>query len=205
MFLMRLEIDKLEWQQKPVAENQWENEDENDEFDSEYEIKLEEVEDVREILFFLCNGLEESNLVRFQVEGFGDSPWPVDIEADFEIVLEQLPQLLKFLDTTASSTADLDFYEQGIERQLVFTKTGDLIKINCQPLPVANRLNEPPQDDWGQDIEEVPIESASLKNMICNLIRNFVLIANELYPEWTDHELFQEWCREQNISSYLQN
>jgi hypothetical protein len=47
-------------------------------------------------------------------------------------VLEQLSDLLKFLDTPESITFDLDLYEQGTERYLIFNKVDNLIKINCQ-------------------------------------------------------------------------
>lgn len=198
MFLMRLEISRLGWRQEQVIENQWES---DDEFDGEYEIKLEEVEDVIEILFELCKRLEESNIVRFRVEGFGNSSWPVDVQTDFEIVLEQLPNLLKFLDTSESGTSYLEFYEQGIERQLVFTKIGDLIKINCHQMVVYDGDYV---DSWGQDIEEEPIQLKSLKLMICNLVRSFTSIANELCPTWTSHELFQKWCRDEYIADCLQ-
>ncbi|MUL36521.1 hypothetical protein [Gloeocapsopsis dulcis] len=201
MFLMRLEINRLGWQQESVIENQWESEDE---IDREYETKFEEVEDVIEILFVLCKELEESNLVRFRVEGFGKMPWPVDVRTDFEIVLEQLPDLIKFLDTTEAITGYLDFYEQGIERRLVFNKVGDLVKINCQPFPVINKPSDEPGDSWGQDIQEEPIDITHLKQMICDLIRSFVLIANELCPIWTSHELFQEWCSDKYIADCLQ-
>jgi hypothetical protein len=199
---MRLESNRLGWQQKSLVENQWESDDGfDDEFDSEYETKLEEVEDVIEILFELCKRLEESNLVRFRVEGFGNALWPVSVRTDFEIVLEQLSDLLKFLDNSESKIGYLEFYEQGIERQLVFTKVGDLIKINCYKLVDYSGITEKP---WGQDIEEEPIKATSLKLMICDLIRSFVSIANELCPTWTSHELFQEWCSDKYIADCLQ-
>ena len=71
MFLMSLEINRLGGQQDKVLENQWES---DDEFDSEYDLKLEEVEDVKEIFPAICEELEKSNLVKFRVEGFGDLP-----------------------------------------------------------------------------------------------------------------------------------
>lgn len=61
MCLMCLEVNKLEWRQEQVIENQKES---DDEFDSKYEIKLEKVEDFIEILFELCKRLEEFNIVR---------------------------------------------------------------------------------------------------------------------------------------------
>lgn len=201
MFLMRLEINRAGWQQKSVTENQWESEDEDDEFDSEYETKLEEVEELIEIFFFLCKRLEESNLVQFRVEGFGEVPWPVDVRTDFEIVLEQISDLLKFLDTAESSIGYLEFYEQKTQRQLVFVKLGKLIQINCHK---TDCYVGPSKASWGQDIEEEPMGINSLKLMICDLIRSFISIANELYPTWTSHELFQKWCRDKYIADCLQ-
>jgi hypothetical protein len=202
MFFMCLEIDRDGWPQESTIVSQPEIEDEDDELDNEYDINLEEVQDVIEILFFICNKLEESNLVRFRVEGFGEVKWPVDVKTDFEIVLEQISDLLRFLAIPELSNSCLEFYEQGTQRKLVFLKIDSLIQINCYKTDCYVGSLE---SSWGQDIEEEPLEPAFLKNMICNLIRNFVSIANELCPEWTAHELFQEWCREHYISSCLQN
>ena len=71
MFLMSLEINRLGWQPDKVMENQWES---DDEFDSEYDLKVEEVEDVKEIFPAICEELEKYNLVKFRVEGLGDLP-----------------------------------------------------------------------------------------------------------------------------------
>jgi len=54
MFLMSLEINRLGWQQDKVWENPWKS---DDEFDSEYDLKLEELEDVKEIFPAICEDL----------------------------------------------------------------------------------------------------------------------------------------------------
>ncbi len=195
MFLMRLEINRLGWQPDPVIEDQLEADDEDDydEFDSEYEVKLDEVEDVREIFSLLCEELQNSNLVRFRVEGFGGLPWPVDVSIDFLTVVEQLSDVLKFLDTSEASTGYLDFYEQGTQRRLIFNKIDNLIKINCQGILINNHADNS-HISWGQDIEEEPIEQKYLKNMICELVKTFVSISNEVSPNLTRNIFFQEWC-----------
>ena len=182
MFLMCLEINRLGCRQESVVENQWED---DDEFDSEYDVKLEEVNDVAEIFYLICQELQNSNIVQFKVEGFGKSPWPVDVSTDFLTVLEQISDILKFLDSELS-TNDLEFYEQGIERKITFRQEEDLIRINC--------YGGKPEATWGQNIEEKPIEKTYLKTMICEMIKSFVSISNELCPTLTSHRCFQEWC-----------
>ena len=203
MFLMCLKINRQGWRQEPLIENQWQSDDEEDEFDIEYEIKLEEVEDVREIFYLICEELENSNIVQFRVEGFGEVPWPVDVSTDLLTVLEQLSDLLKFLDEPEFKTGNLDFYEQGIQRRIKFRKLGDTIELNCKPFPDINSSGSKPSDPWGQDIEEEPIEKKLLKTMICQILESFVSIANEICPNLTSHKCFQEWCGDQYIASCL--
>lgn len=209
MFFMGLDVNRLGWPTEAVNRKQWESDEQlksdeeiDEKLESDEEIKFEEIDDVRTIFFLLCEALEEFNLVRFRVKGFGNSPWPVDVSTDLMTVLEQLDALLKFLEPSESSTGYLDFYEQGIQRQLVFTKVGDLIKINCHKLVDYSGITEKP---WGQDIEEEPIHPTSLKLMICDLIKSLVSIANEVCTTLTSHELFQEWCREKYIADCLQS
>ncbi|WP_407885991.1 hypothetical protein [Scytonema sp. NUACC26] len=199
---MSLEINRLKQQLDPIIDPQWEGENEYDELTLKDEVKLEEVEDVREIFSRLCEELQNSNLVRFRVEGFGELPWPVDVLTDFLTVIEQVSDLLKFLDTPESSIGYLDFYEQGIQKRLVFNKEDDLIKINCHGILINNQGGKL-ATSWGQDIEEEPIEKKSLKSMICQLIKTFVLIANEVSPTLTSNIFFQEWCSDQYIANCL--
>jgi hypothetical protein len=196
---MCLEINRLKWRQEQVLENQWES---DDEFDSEYDLKLEEVEDVKEIFPAICEELEKSNLVKFRVEGFGDLPWPVDVSIDLMTVLEQLADFLRFIEDYKSSSFSLDFYEQGTERRLIFSHVGNFVKINCLPLVMkSNNIANNSKDSWGQYIEEEPLTRQNLKSMICNLITTFVSIAHEISPTLTSHKCFQEWCNDKYIAN----
>ncbi len=198
MFIMNLDINRLGERTEAVNGNQPEIEEE---FEDDYDLTINDVEDVTGIFALICDALEESNVVRFRVEGFG-SPWPVDVRTDLLIVLEQLSELLKFLNSPESTIGYLDFYEQGIERRLVFRKLeDDLVKLNCHKL-LEYAGNQ--EQDWGQELEEEPIKLASLKLMICHLIKSFIAIADELCSTLTSHKFFQEWCREKHITDCLQ-
>ncbi|MEG3838563.1 hypothetical protein QUA46_28600 [Microcoleus sp. MON2_D6] len=199
MFLMCLEINRLGWRQEQVLENPWVS---DDEFNGDYDLKLEEIEDVKEIFPVICEELEKSNLVRFRVEGFGELPWPVDVSIDLMTVVEQLSDLLKFVEDSNSSSFCLDFYEQGIERRLIFSHVEKLVKINCRPLVMeSSNIANNSKDSWGQYIEEEPLTGHNLKSMICNLITTFVSIAHDICPTLTSHKCFQEWCHDKYIAN----
>jgi len=193
---MSLEINRLGWRQKPLINEPCESDD-------EYNFKLEEVETIEDLLPEICDQLENSNLVKFRVEGFGELPWSVDVSTDLMIVIEQISDLLKFLDTSEASTGYLDFYEQGIEKRVIFTKVGNLVNINCQPLLAINESPNVNQPAWGQNIAEEPIDKKAIKIMISNLIITFVSIASELCPTLTNHKCFQEWCGDKYIANAL--
>ena len=83
-----------------------------------------------EWVIVVCNILDESQEYRFQVSGFGQTSWPVDIRTDFATVLEQMPDLMTKL-VHASGDFSLDFYEQGIERELKFLWKDTEATIDC--------------------------------------------------------------------------
>lgn len=201
MFFMQLEIDEAGLQQKLFAEDRLDKKNNKDYLEDECFSTLEDIEDVQEIMSLLCEKLENFSLARFRVEGFGETAWPVDVSTDFLAVLEQLPDLIKFLniDTDESSVFYLDFYEQGIQRRLVFRKNEGLVTVACQPFPINNSVSIVPNASWGRQIEENPIEKKVLKDMVCEIVRNFVLAAKKLCPNLAAHWCFQEWCNSQYI------
>jgi hypothetical protein len=203
MFLIHLEIDKLEWHQESSSENQWKNARKDLSDNAPNELKFEEAENSEEIIYLLCNQLEDSKQVQFRVEGFGNLPWPVDMSTDLPCVLEQISDLLEFLDMPTSDLCYLDFYEQGIQRRLIFKKQGALVSINCKPFPDVNSSNNNKQTGWGQDIEEDTIEEKRLKNMLCNFVKSFISIAKLLYPTLASNQYFQEWCDNKYIINCL--
>lgn len=81
---------------------------------------------------------------RFQIGGFGDPNWPLDIAYDFSSVMEQLPEVLAGLRDR--QRVELDLYGQGVERSLVFEPDGAQVCIRCvsrtswRPTPTVETL-----------------------------------------------------------------
>src|SRR5471032_2614651 len=72
-----------------------------------------ELDDIRSILIDVCEAL--SNYVQFNVSGFGQDNWPVDVATDLAVFLEQLPYFM--IAISAGENFELQFYEQGIRSE----------------------------------------------------------------------------------------
>lgn len=70
--------------------------------------------------------------VDFHVSGFGQEHWPLSLQTDFVIFLEHLTSLYQWLHEDAKDEFVLDFYEQGVEREIHFARVKDLIRISCE-------------------------------------------------------------------------
>ena len=71
-------------------------------------------DDVRSILMDVCRAIGQRG--EFVVSGFGQNSWPVDVQTDLPVFLEQLPSAL--LAVSKCAMAEIDFYEQGVERSI---------------------------------------------------------------------------------------
>jgi hypothetical protein len=45
--------------------------------------------------------------------------------------MEQLPSLLKFIEGQGTKSFTWDFYEQGIQRRIVLTQSGETLGVEC--------------------------------------------------------------------------
>jgi hypothetical protein len=141
-----------------------------------------ELDDVRSLVFEACQSLAESDAVAFRVEGFGQSPWPVDVATDLPTVIEQLPGLFGWLKSDAEHEFQLDFYEQGLERSLTFRRLGADVNITCTS-----------QTDWEPSPQDELIERPRLEGMLDDLLRQFVTGVERLRPDIAGHAVFREW------------
>lgn len=102
-----------------------------------------ELDDIRSLLVDLCRHIEKPG--KFIVSGFGQSPWPVDVGTDLPVFLEQLPEAIKSVNSR--EPFQLDFYEQGIERTIIFTPFDGLYVALCksysnwQPCPDTEQID----------------------------------------------------------------
>lgn len=149
----------------------------------EYDPKLD---DVRSILFDICQVFADSRKIKFNVEGFGQAHWPVDVSTDLMTVIEQLPDLLDWLDSASIDQFDLDFYEQGIERVLLFKRVNNEIRIACES-----------RTSWQPDTGEELIQKTAFDTMFTNLANDFIGYAKKLCPNIVRHKWFQEWQRQE--------
>jgi hypothetical protein len=84
------------------------------------------------VLARLCASLANTGQVNFVVSGFGEKLWPVSVCVDLCTFLEQLPVVCEQIMQRADHF-EFDFYEQGIERRLIFTgMDSGTVTINCE-------------------------------------------------------------------------
>jgi len=146
----------------------------------------EDFDDVASILQEICRNLK--GRAEFVVRAFSVNKWPVDVKTDFSVFLEQLPAILGFLRSNSNYPFSLDFYEQGIERELVFIQSGktDII-VKCKS-----------RTAWKPIGNQIVISRHDLLTMLCNVVKNFVDCANKICPTLTENILFKAW-----VESYL--
>jgi hypothetical protein len=137
-----------------------------------------ELDDIRSILSDVCKAMEGQ--MQFAVSGFGQERWPVDVRTDLAVFLEQLPEVLHAV--RLRSPAEIDFYEQGIERKILLSPDGDDYLASCvtwtewQPSPAVEQLSR-----------------ASLEQMLIGVQDNFMRLVRGMSPELAKHEWVRSW------------
>lgn len=102
-----------------------------------------EFDNVQSILIDMCEAF--SDAASFSVSGFGQSEWPVDVHTDLPVFLEQLPDAITLLRKSAN--AEIDFYEQGLERKLEFEPSSEWCIVRCtsltmwEPQPATEKMS----------------------------------------------------------------
>jgi hypothetical protein len=66
------------------------------------------LDDVRSILVDVCRKIARGG--EFVVSGFGQDPWPANMQTDFPVFLEQLPEILRAIHDM--TFVEIEFYEQ---------------------------------------------------------------------------------------------
>ncbi|WP_445406429.1 hypothetical protein [Acinetobacter seifertii] len=79
-------------------------------YDDEYDNEISVLTDI-------CTELSKNKLNQFKIQAFSNELWPVDIETDLVVLLEQLPVCIGEINLGSDSSIDL--YEQGISREIL--------------------------------------------------------------------------------------
>ncbi|MCU4525212.1 hypothetical protein KTI57_01250 [Acinetobacter pittii] len=80
-------------------------------YDDEYDNEISVLADI-------CAEFSKNKLNKFKIKAFSHELWPVDIETDLVVFLEQLPVCIRAINLGYDCSIDL--YEQGINREILF-------------------------------------------------------------------------------------
>ncbi|NEW04689.1 hypothetical protein GK047_01475 [Paenibacillus sp. SYP-B3998] len=148
--------------------------------DKDYDIELD---DGRAIIYDICKIFEESKKIQFIVSGFGQKRWSVDCGIDLVTIIEQLPDILKKLNSDDYNFV-LDFYEQGIERVIQFEEYADFIKLKCLS-----------RTSWIPNPVEIIMDKGQVLYMFKSLYDMFVKLAEYYCYDLANHPLYKEWMK----------
>jgi hypothetical protein len=140
----------------------------------------EEEDDVRSILFDICDTLQELEVAIFSVGGFGQAEWPVDVRSDLLICVEQIGDVLDAIKNR--KPADLSFPEQGIQRSISIKYSDGLSQLACTSF-----------GNWRPNGELEHIDTFRLQESLSAVATTFIALAGEHCPLLCNHAWFQEW------------
>ena len=140
----------------------------------------DELDDITSLVMDMCNYFEEVNLIAFVVKGFKGLKWPVDVRTDLSSIVPQIPTAIKRLKIRQDCR--IQFFEQGIERELHIKCDNSEVVIDCLTLLGAPATSES---------EKMHLDE--LLRMFITLIDNFITIGKSLCPIITSHHLFTDW------------
>jgi hypothetical protein len=119
------------------------------------------------VLVDICRIISENKVNKFKFIAFSDTEWPVDIETDLSIFMEQLPSCIR--EISNDENASIYLYEQGINREIFFENQGNIYR--CYALGY--------EDNWKSMYDEY-LTKIDLLNILNNVLSNFINILDNL-------------------------
>lgn len=143
------------------------------------------LDDVRSILFDVCQKFDVQS--RFVVSGFGQTTWPVAVDTDLPLLLEQLPESIAAVEK--SMATNLDFYEQGLERTLSFVPIAPYYEVTCHSAT-----------SWQPAPFHETIGRLELLRILKVILFEFLRALETLSPQALGHPWIVEWLQPCNNS-----
>ncbi|MGW8330719.1 hypothetical protein ACWGLE_22840 [Streptomyces sp. NPDC055897] len=131
--------------------------------------ELEDVEDYEYLIVCACSVLAETD-AEFHIGGFGLDDWGFNVETDMSAFLEDFPNLFKGLRD--GNPVTLPLYQQGVERNLTFKRSGEKISILCES-----------RTSWVPNPELETLDYGQLLMMLQQLTQGFAEALAEKAPE----------------------
>lgn len=126
----------------------------------------------------LCDRISSTNLVFFKVGGFGEDNWKTDVRTDLPVILNQFPSFL--LNLKERRNASLDFYEQGLQRMLNFSRHDHMLKIECLSYSM-----------WTPNPTIIEIDADAGEKLFFDFIKKFIYVVKSKFPVFYRHKIFQ--------------
>ncbi len=136
-------------------------------------------DDVRSIINDACRAFGQ--LSEFRISGFGQSHWPVDVMTDLPVFLEELPSITRAVQRRMP--AEINFYEQGVERSIKLTPTDDGYIAECVSMT-----------SWRPDPNLERISCEELEEMLLASKEAFMSALTDLASDLRAHPWIKEWA-----------
>jgi hypothetical protein len=140
-----------------------------------------ELDDGRSVISDICEILADTEKIIFYVSGFGDESWPVDCRFDLPIIIEQLPEIVSKINNK-DYNFKLDFYEQGIEREIIFIDDAEVVNLECIS-----------RNGWVPEPSRIEIKKENISTIFQKFYEDFILFSTVLCKNLVSHHLFKEW------------
>lgn len=141
-----------------------------------------ELDDGRSVISDICEIFADTEKIVFAVSGFGDEKWSVDCRFDLPGIIEQLPEIISKINNE-DFNFKLDFYEQGIEREINFTfNDEDTVVLECIS-----------RNEWVPEPGKIEMGKENVYKMFENIYRKFLLYSKVLCNDLANHHLLKEW------------
>lgn len=138
-----------------------------------------ELDDETSVIFDICDVFEERE-IKFIVSGFGQDKWPVSCRFDLPGIIEVIPEIVNKIKLKEYNFK-LDFYEQGIEREIIFNEVGNSVRLECfsrtkwSPVPSTIDMDK---NELYRIFVTLYEDFISYSNIFCSNLINKALLAN---------------------------
>ena len=143
----------------------------------------DELDDGRSVIVDICETFRDADEVLFVVSGFGQESWYVDCFYDLPIIIEQIPEIIRSISEN-NYNFGLDFYEQGIEREIQFKDNGNYVSLVCIS-----------RTDWKPVPDKIDMRKEDIKTMFEDLYKSFSSYGEVLCFELINHPMLKEWMK----------
>ena len=138
---------------------------------------------ITEVLMEICDELQRySEQIAFSITGF-EKDWSLlDIETDLCMLMEDLPDLVNFINNSDIEEYQFGFPEQHLQRILTIKRFDGSFKIVCS--------------DWlakssEQSVEIIPEQD--LRQLLHKLVYDVSIVIKKICPSAFSNSFFQDW------------